>query len=84
MYERIFNHDRPSDVALLHHYRYKSADELHWKTCIRGYEAVKGTNVCKSKKYAVGSGADKFNDMAWLQLKRMVPKYQKFDDSLLP
>lgn len=79
-YERISNHNKPSDVALLYHYKFKSAEELHYKKCIRGRVNVGGkTDQCRNKNYDVGSNADKFDDLAWQQLTRMLPKYQQFD-----
>ena len=35
-YGRFSNKDRPGDVALLHHYKFKSSGELHYKKCVRG------------------------------------------------
>ena len=80
MYERIYNYDRPSDVALLHHYRSKSIQELHYKKCVRGHAMAGGSQTfCGDKNYDVGDNANKFDDSAWQQLKKMVPKYERFD-----
>mmetsp|Transcript_3439 Transcript_3439/g.6303 ORF Transcript_3439/g.6303 Transcript_3439/m.6303 type:complete len:367 (-) Transcript_3439:117-1217(-) len=74
------NDDKPSDVALFYHYRFKSMEELLQKTCIRG--DVIGKNQCKKKGYLTDARGDTFDDSAWRQLKRMVPKYIQFENDL--
>eukprot|EP00970_Alexandrium_tamarense_P013080 scaffold3240_cov197-Alexandrium_tamarense.AAC.19 len=74
------NNDGPSDVALFHHYSYKSLEEFHYKNCVRGNSLGKrgeNFNLCERDILVEGRI---FNDDAWQQLKRMVPeKYSVFD-----
>ena len=80
---RQANNGGPFDVAVLHHYAFKSEDELHYKLCKRGFDMeVDGTSItpfCDSKYYAIDETRQEFDDSAWRQLVRMVPKYQVYD-----
>lgn len=76
-YDKIgaINSDRPLDVAVLHHYRFLSAKEYHWKTCVRKTvdDQIKG---CNQKPYE----GKIFDDSAWQTMKKNVPKYRMFDE----
>jgi len=77
------NKDGPFDIAVLHHYAFKSKQELDFKLCSRGNalekDGVKAT--CNSKYYTLHQDKLNYNDDAWKQLKRMVPKYRIYDES---
>ncbi|KAL7465533.1 hypothetical protein ACHAXS_005867 [Conticribra weissflogii] len=81
------NDDKPSDVALFYHYRFKSMEELRQKTCVRG-DVIGKEKLCNNKAYLRDAYGKTFDDSAWRQLKRMVPKYADFEnnqsDLLLP
>lgn len=64
-----------SDVAVLHHYKYKSETEYHYKSCVR-----KGANGNKKNCNETPPIGDFFDDSAWQILKARVPKYAMFDD----
>lgn len=83
MYGRLSNTDRPADVAVLHHYKFKSAGELRYKKCIRGRVNAGGRpDQCQKASYDVGIDAKYYNDDAWEQLKRMVPKYALYQNAV--
>ena len=77
------NKDGPYDIAVLHHYPFKSKQELDYKLCSKGNALEKeGVNpFCNSKYYTLHQEKLKYNDDAWKQLKRMVPKYKIYDES---
>lgn len=68
----------PTDVAVLHHYKYKSVKEYRLKSCKRGLGNVlrDTTKNCGQ----VPSVGDVFDDEAWQLLKTRVPKYAIFDN----
>ncbi|KAL9180266.1 hypothetical protein ACHAXT_008236 [Thalassiosira profunda] len=72
------NFDRTTDVAVIHHYKYLSPKEFYWKSCVRKTvdDRLKdcGTSM-KSKQYF----GRVYDDLAWQQLKRNVPRYAMFD-----
>ena len=74
----------PTDVAVLYHYRFKSEYEFFVKSCIGG-EAIRSQGVMPKcdhmmrKQNYPRKGGD-FDDLAWKQLIRMVPKYAIFDE----
>lgn len=72
------------DVAALHHYAFKSEEEIHYKLCVRGHSREVGKSQlphCNNPKYYYyNETAQKFDDMAWRQLVRMVPKYRVYDN----
>jgi hypothetical protein len=57
-------------VAALYHYKYKSAEEYTFKTCVRG-PTWGLPNTCQSN-VQIGS---EFDDRAWQAMRRLVPKY---------
>ena len=69
------NLDRPVDVAVLHHYKYRSPQEFYSKAC---EGEMKGSPECrkKNKPYA-GTVKD---DSAWEAMKKNVPRYAMFDE----
>lgn len=64
-----------ADVAIIHHYRYKSDREWYHKGCIRG--RVTGARTRCNETAATGTV---FDDSAWQVLKKNAPKYRVFDD----
>lgn len=70
------------DVAVLFHYGTKSEGEFHYKTCVKKRDDVKGLSFCGQqgkgnyKYFSVYNGTI-FDDSAWKQLTRMVPKYRR-------
>ena len=80
-----YEHPGPTDVALLYHYRFKSEEEFKTKSCVRGDSLKKRgvtpkcTDMTMSQNYP-RDGLE-FDDRAWVQLKRMCPKYGIFDET---
>lgn len=72
------NYARPTDVAVIHHYKYLSPKEFQWKSCIR-------QTVDAKLKDCVGGKATAYqgrvpDDSAWQLLKKNVPRYAMFDE----
>ena len=78
-----YEHDGPTDVGLIYHYKYKSEEEFWFKYCKRGDSLSKWGETPKcDHRHRYGNyprDGDAFDDSAWRQLKRMVPKYAIFD-----
>jgi hypothetical protein len=80
------DHQRPSEILLLYHYRYKSEKEYLSKSCFR--RNVDGSTWCeKNNKLKTDTPdhiqmfqGDVFDDIAWKFLTARVPKYKLFDD----
>ena len=80
--ERQANNNGPSDIAVLHHYAFKSEEEAHLKLCVRGSAFKGGTPFCGIKTYyGLIEDQIEFDDTAWKQLTRMVPKYRVYGDT---
>lgn len=73
----IGNDDKPSDVALFYHYRFKSEEEFKHKTCGRG-DLLK--DHCNKKSYEEGMSGRFYDDTAWELLKKIVPKYALYEE----
>lgn len=77
----------PTDVAALYHYRFRSEEEFIHKSCVRGDSLQnRGVNPkCRhmDKPQVYPRDGLNFDDSAWRQLKRMVPKYRVFDEDTL-
>ena len=73
----------PYDAAALHHYAFKSEEEFNHKLCVRGHSREVGTSQvphCNNPKYYYyNETAQEFDDSAWKQLLRMVPKYRVYE-----
>ncbi|KAL3917838.1 MAG: hypothetical protein SGILL_004522, partial [Bacillariaceae sp.] len=69
---------RDTSVAAIHHYKYKSAEEFHYRRCVRGriYKHVQ-YSFCKENDLPPG---DVFDDSAWEIMKQNNPTYRKFDE----
>eukprot|EP00584_Thalassiosira_punctigera_P027161 CAMPEP_0172580736 /NCGR_PEP_ID=MMETSP1067-20121228/139910_1 /TAXON_ID=265564 ORGANISM="Thalassiosira punctigera, Strain Tpunct2005C2" /NCGR_SAMPLE_ID=MMETSP1067 /ASSEMBLY_ACC=CAM_ASM_000444 /LENGTH=324 /DNA_ID=CAMNT_0013373483 /DNA_START=152 /DNA_END=1126 /DNA_ORIENTATION=+ len=80
--ERQANDGGPFDVAALHHYAFKSREEFRYKQCVRGtsLHASGETPFCNKQYYWMEHEQTHFDDSAWRQLVRMVPKYRIYDD----
>lgn len=75
------NKDRPTDVAVLHHYKYLSPKEFHWKSCVRKTVDDKFKECDGDKQESsVSYKGHTFDDTAWKLLKKNVPKYAMFDE----
>ncbi len=75
------NEDRPTDVAVIHHYKYLSPKEFYWKSCVRKTvdDKFKG---CSADKQGTGESfkGSTFDDSAWELLKKNVPRYAMYDE----
>ena len=75
------NEDRPTDVAVIHHYKYLSPKEFYWKSCVRKTVDDKFKGCSSDQQEAVDSfKGDVFDDSAWRMLKKNVPKYAMYDE----
>lgn len=79
-YRRQHNYDQPLDVAVLYHYPFRSEGEFRYKTCGKGTSLhPRGeTPMCNNPKYYTIYNGTEFDDTAWRQLTRMVPKYRMY------
>jgi len=75
------NEDRPTDVAVIHHYKYLSPKEFLWKSCVRKTvdDYFKDCDVEKQETLSSFKGYN-FDDAAWRLLKKNVPKYAMYDE----
>ena len=81
------DHDLPSDILLLYHYRYGSKKEYVFKRCVRG-EVDVGNKWCDGNdiraegtpEHIPIAPGEVFDDTAWQFLTSRVPKYRAFDD----
>eukprot|EP00986_Skeletonema_menzelii_P006874 scaffold2612_cov132-Skeletonema_menzelii.AAC.10 len=75
------NEDRPTDVAVIHHYKYLSPKEFYNKSCVRKTVDDKFKDCSADKQGAVDSfKGSTFDDSAWELLKKNVPKYAMYDE----
>ena len=86
------DHDYPSNILLLYHYRYTSQKEYIYKRCMRkdvdrgGIWCDKNGNSVRGKgtpEHIQSTPGDVFDDTAWRFLTDRVPKYKlynHFDD----
>ena len=65
-----------SDVSVLHHYKYLSPKEFHWKSCVRKTVDDK-LKECEGAKHPYRGAMH--DDAAWRALKENVPRYAMFD-----
>jgi len=70
-------------VGEIYHYKYKSEEEFYMKSCVRGDSLSRRGDMTKCGHMS-GYGnfprdGDAFDDLAWRQLKRQVPKYGILD-----
>lgn len=82
------DHERPSDILLLYHYRYGSKKEYVFKRCVRG-DAIGGNMWCDDGNEIRAEGTPEhiqitpgevFDDTAWQFLRNRVPRYRAFDE----
>lgn len=85
--DKASDHERPSDILLLYHYRYTSEKEYIYKRCVRGEVDVgnkwcdKGKGVRKNTPDHIQSvPGEVFDDKAWQFLTSRVPKYRLYDE----
>jgi hypothetical protein len=69
---------RVDDVAIVHHYKYKSAKEFNFKSCVRK-DASGAQRHCNNTTESLILPGETFDDSAWQLLKSRVPKYAAFD-----
>ena len=82
------DHERPSNVALLYHYRYTSMKEYVFKRCFRGNlghdwcnkEGTGLKEIPEGKEHIFPRPGSVYDDTAWKLLTRHVPKYRLYDD----
>lgn len=67
------------DVAVIHHYKYLSSKEFHWKSCIRKTVDDKYKH-CRNNETEAPYVGTVHDDSAWRTLKKNVPKYAAFDE----
>jgi hypothetical protein len=72
-----FNTRKPTDIAILHHYRYKSLEEFNRKNCVRG-DIFHGLKQCTNSTLDELSSGIVFDDCAWQFLCMHVPEYKDF------
>ena len=61
----------PLDMAVLYHYPFKSGEGI--------IKHASGRNAtCNNPQYYANYNGTEFDDTAWKQLTRMVPKYRWF------
>lgn len=75
--QRCYNNRRnPIDVALFYHYALRSEGEFYYKTCLK--KRYEKDSRCQLKGYYTLYNGTIFDDAAWEQLTRMVPKYRRY------
>ena len=74
------NDDRPTNVAVIHHYKYLSPKEFHWKSCVRKTVDDKFKDCNVEKQVAKSYRGHTFDDSAWQLLKKNVPRYAMYDE----
>ncbi|KAL7550766.1 hypothetical protein ACHAWF_017008 [Thalassiosira exigua] len=82
-YRRAQNAYKPFDVAVLYHYPFRSDEEFRYKTCARGTSLhERGVlPMCNNPKYYRICDGTEFDDAAWKQLTRMLPKYRIYGEA---
>ncbi|KAL7535360.1 hypothetical protein ACHAXR_007012 [Thalassiosira sp. AJA248-18] len=82
-FRRMQNEDEPLDVAVLYHYPFKSEEEFIYKTCVKGTSLHQRglLPMCNNSKYYNIYNGTEFDDTAWKQLTRMVPKYRVYGEA---
>ncbi|EJK72860.1 hypothetical protein THAOC_05561 [Thalassiosira oceanica] len=73
------NTRNPTDVAVFFHYALKSEEELYYKTCFKS--RPDGASRCNDPNYYKLYNGTVFDDAAWRQLLRMVPRYRRFGEA---
>jgi hypothetical protein len=74
------NPNGPTNVAVLHHYRYKSRKEWVYRACARGRLHSTAKSKCTEDIGLLPSiNSQVFDNAAWELLKQHVPKYGVFD-----
>ena len=76
-----FNPDGPTDVVVLHHIWTKSEKEYKFKTCTRGFVAhgIENRTLNFPHCGTIPPTGSVFDNAAWLELKKRVPRYAVFD-----
>ena len=84
------DHERPSNVALLYHYRYTSMKEYIFKRCFRrnylgssnwcNKEGTGLKEIPEGKEHILPQPGSVYDDTAWKLLTQHVPKYRLYDD----
>ena len=80
-WRRQSNNGGPLDVAVIYHYPFKSQEEFHYRTCIRGTSLHERGKVpmCNNPGYYELYNGSTFDDTAWRHLIQMVPKYKAYE-----
>jgi hypothetical protein len=61
-----------TSVAAIYHFKYKSKEEFHQKSCVRGRIFKHATSNCGRLEHLTG---EIFDDTVWRTLQRIEPKY---------
>lgn len=77
-----FHLDGPTNLAALHHYKYKSLEEFNSKGCSRGY--VWNQQRCFNENLEDLPAGHIYDDSAWKLLQRLLPGYYASAKSTLP
>ena len=74
---RQSNNGEPHNAAVLYHYPLKLAEELWYKTYVKGLSLHRQGErpICNNPGYDGPYNQSVFNNSAWRHLARMVPKY---------
>ena len=82
------DHERPSDIVLLYHYRYRSKKEYIFRRCVRGEAA--GNTWCDDEGEGITDDetpdhiqivpGEVFDDTPWQFLTSRVPKYRVYNE----
>mmetsp|Transcript_37300 Transcript_37300/g.78666 ORF Transcript_37300/g.78666 Transcript_37300/m.78666 type:complete len:373 (+) Transcript_37300:288-1406(+) len=79
----MMNYDKPTNVAVIHHYKTLSEGEWHEKNCkrkdINNYDLSTHCNIKAAEVVPVERGGSSIDESAWEALRRMVPSYQVYD-----
>lgn len=72
-------------MAVIHHYKYLSPKEFHWKSCVRKTVDDKFKDCDSSTNSTIGKIISRyvgkvFDDSAWQVLKKNVPRYAMYDE----
>ena len=71
---------RNTTIVAVHHYRYKSLEEFHYRRCVRGRIYKRDSKMEKAFCTQTTYPGEVYDDLAWETLKRNVPKYEKYSE----
>uniref|UniRef100_A0A7S1Y0U1 Glycosyltransferase family 92 protein n=1 Tax=Grammatophora oceanica TaxID=210454 RepID=A0A7S1Y0U1_9STRA len=77
-WDGAYNRNRPDDVAVFNHYKFKSDKEWWYKECVR--QTVLGAGMSWQGCGEPPKVGVTYDDAAWKILRARVPKYRVFDE----